>query len=165
VAAKVRVTDKGWNKIMSTAKKYAGLKGRVASVGIQGTTAGTRQGAPATNVMVGTVHEFGSPQRNIPERSFIRSTFDENVSKYEAELERISEMGAEGKEIEGELLLLAEKFRADILAKLASDIPPPTQRQQDPNNRKSGDPALFDTGQLWNSITAQVISAGDVQGM
>lgn len=161
----VRVTDKGWNQIMRTAKKYAGLKGRVASVGIQGPTAGQRQGEPTTNVLVGSVHEFGSPERGIPERSFIRSTFNERVAVYDSWLQRISEMGAEGKDIEGELLLLAERFRGDILQKLASDIPPPTQRQLDPNNPKSGDPALFDTGQLWNSIIARVISAGEAQGI
>ena len=162
--SKVRVKDKGWQKIIATAKRYSGLHGRVASVGIQGPEAEGRSGDPATNAMLGTVHEFGCPKRGIPERSFLRSTFNENLSKYEQELERISALGASGEDIEGELRMLAEQFRADVLAKLKSDIPPPTQRQLDPDNPKSADPALFDTGQLWNSISAQVKNAADVQG-
>jgi hypothetical protein len=150
----VKTTDKCWDRIRATAKKYSGLNGKAASVGIQGPGAeAKKENSPATNVMVGAVHEFGLPQKNIPQRSFIGATFDAKMKGYEKELERISALGAEGKPIEGELLVLGEQYRADIINAINSDIPPPTQRQQ----RGSPEPALIDTGQLRDSISAVVV--------
>ena len=43
--------------------------------------------------LIAAVHEFGSPKKNIPERSFLRKTFDEQKEKIEklidAEIEKV----------------------------------------------------------------------------
>lgn len=167
---KVKVKDKGWDAIVSTAKKYAGLKGKAAVVGIQA-SGSQRSGEEGglTNVLIGTVHEFGSPSKNIPERSFLRATFDAKSKGYEKELERISEMGASGKDIDGEMLILAEQFRADIIERFDSNIPPPAKRQlaeaQSKKERaRANDPTLHDTGQLRDSISASVVSMAQAEG-
>lgn len=157
---KATVKDKGWNKILAGSKKYRGLKGLAASVGVQGTGAEETKDSGVTNVLVATVHEFGCPSRNIPQRSFIGSTFEENVKTYERELARIAGLGAEGEAIEGELLLLGERYRGDIVKKINSDIPPMTQRQE----RGSPEPALIDTGQLRDSISTVVGRVGKLKG-
>lgn len=177
---KLAVKDKGWKAIASTAKKYAGLKGRVAVVGVQANDAGRDEEGP-TNVLLATVHEFGSPSKNIPERSFLRWAFNANRKKYEKELERIAALGSEGKDIDGEMMLLAEQFRADIIKRFDSNIPPPAQRQLaevKPTRRgkkkkkreikaeeaRKNDPTLHDTGQLRDSISAVVKTMGQAGG-
>ncbi len=40
----------------------------------------------ATISMIATYHEFGAPKANIPERSFLRSTVDANLVKYQGAL-------------------------------------------------------------------------------
>lgn len=169
----VLVKDLGWNRIVRVAKRYAGLGGLGVSVGIQGQAAQEEKAVPSgeappakpvTNVLVASVHEFGAPSVGIPERSFLRSTFDANMAQYEQRLMEISALGLEGQRIEGHLFLLGERARRDVLRKLQSDIPPKTGRQLDPNDPKHMDPALFDTGQLWNSITSVLLDLKSIGG-
>lgn len=160
MAEKVKVVDKGWNRLVTLAKKYSG-SGKAASVGVQGPPASElKKGSPVTNVLVATVHEFGSPRRNIPQRSFIGATYDKNAKVYDKQLQRIGAMMTEGHDIDGELQVLGDLYRGDIIMRINSDIPPKTQRQE------AGDPepALIDTGQLRDSITAIVVDRDKIKG-
>jgi hypothetical protein len=159
--SKVKVEDKGWDRIRSLAAK-GGLGGKAASVGIQGDAAmGDHDGM--TNAELGAIHEFGTTDGRIPPRSFIGSTFDANVKKYEDELARIAGAGLEGAKIEGELLVLGEEFRADIYAAVKSGIPPPLAEST--VERRGGDSTpLWDTGRLMDSISAVVVDAAKAKG-
>jgi len=161
MAEKVKVVDKGWNRLVTLAKKYSG-SGKAASVGIQGPDASEpkKESPKVTNVLVATVHEFGSPRRNIPQRSFIGATYDKNAKVYDKELQRIGAMMAEGHDIDGELQVLGDLYRGDIIMRINSDIPPKTQRQE------AGDPepALIRTNQLRDSITAIVVDLDKIKG-
>jgi phage gpG-like protein len=110
-------------------------------------------------VMIAAVHEFGAPKRNIPERSFIRATYDENLVKLQqisdVELKRI----ATGKSTVKESLSrmgewLTAKMKNKIRERIAPSLSPKTIAA------KGSDVPLIDSGQLIQSIThVEVIHA------
>lgn len=71
-------------------KGLANLKARIEAARGKGVRIGLpdgqteKDGTPLTTV--GFTHEFGAPQRGIPERSFMRSTLREQGGKYSAML-------------------------------------------------------------------------------
>ncbi len=72
-----RVTSKGGGKLDELVRR---MKDRGGAV-LVGVPAGAEsQGQPL--VQVGAVHEFGSPARGIPERSFLRSTMAERRANF-----------------------------------------------------------------------------------
>ena len=71
--AKTIDKDLGQKQIVRELKK---AKGSFVTVGIHAKEHEYESGASVQ--MVGTVHEFGLPEKNIPERSFLRSTYDKN---------------------------------------------------------------------------------------
>lgn len=135
-------------------QRIRGLDGIEGTVGIQGAEASQVREGGTTNLKIAQVHEFGAPNANIPQRSFLRSTFDENERKYERELERGAGSVVDGKSAVAAVLRVTEIARADVLDKINSNIPPPLS---DATIARKGDAlALVDTGQLFNSITAKV---------
>lgn len=97
-------------------------------------------------IMVGTVHEFGSPSRGIPERSYLRSTIEENKVAYKAFLAKL------GKDIlTGDLgankamNILGLKVSTDVKDKI-TDLKEPALKNREGN-------PLIDTGHLRQSIT------------
>jgi len=83
VSAKVREVDLGWGKIIAEIRK---MKGSHTKVGLP--QEGSVEPNPDTGitemselVAIGAVHEFGAPNKNIPERSFVRATTDDNRSR------------------------------------------------------------------------------------
>ena len=58
-------------------------------------------------VMVGTVHEFGSPARGIPARSFLRTTMVEGKRKYKNFMGKLAKSVVDGKRTKAEALVLA----------------------------------------------------------
>ena len=100
-------------------------------------------------IMVGTVHEFGSPSKGIPQRSFLRSTIIENRRVYKKLFKKLSK-----KIIGGEintnkaLSLIGLQVQGDVIEKISSGISPALKSRE-------GTP-LNDTGHLKQSITFQV---------
>jgi hypothetical protein len=153
----VKVIDRGWNRIVKNHQRIQ--SGLAVSVGIQGSQAEADHGG-ATNVTVGAVHEYGAPKWNIPERSYMRSTFDEGLFKYERALQKVAKTFFVGIPVEGELLLLGEFYRKDIIDKIKQGLSPSwadSTAAQKAREGKSGDPILWDTGQLVNSLIAVVV--------
>lgn len=107
-------------------------------------------------VIYATVHEFGSPKMNIPERSFIRATFDskgkeigdiieESIIRYlDDELSFTAAMDFIGEYLVG----LVKKTIADM------DSPP---LQPETIAAKGSSGVLVDTGRLIDSITYKVV--------
>lgn len=97
-------------------------------------------------ILVGAVHEFGSPSRNVPERSFLRSTVKSNRRKYRGIIGKIGKrtlLGEVDPSIEFRKLgLLVE---TDVKDKIRDIKTPPLKS-------RVGNP-LVDTGHLIQSIT------------
>lgn len=156
--AQVKVIDKGWNAIVKEGAKY--LKGRAAAVGFQGVEGEQVREDGITNAGLGGVHEFGTSDGRVPERSYMRSTFDEKQNEYVEEFKQLMMRLTEGADVEGELMLIGEKYRADMINKIRSGLQPPLT--EGTIARKEGEATpLYDTGQLINSLTSVVVDPNE----
>lgn len=108
----------------------------------------------------------------IPERSFVRSTFDHVRGEYEDRMRDFAGWIYDGKTtVEKALGIMGQLMAKDIREMIRSDIAPllaeSTMRRKQKKTRpgSTGNPvALIDTGQLLNSISYQVIIKGPVGG-
>lgn len=100
-------------------------------------------------IMVGTVHEFGSPSRNIPQRSFLRSTVQEGRRKYKRMFKKLGKQIIEGKiDTKKALSLIGLQVQTDVRQKI-TDIKSPELKSREGN-------PLIDTGHLRQTITFEV---------
>lgn len=105
---------------------------------------------------VATIHEYGAPRANIPERSYIRSTVRERRGELQALMARLVRLMIAGKiderralELVGAWLVNAIKGR--IVSGPFAPLKPATIA------RKGSDKPLIDTGQLKNSVTFVIV--------
>lgn len=156
----VKVIDQGWKKLQ---KDFADmLKGAWVAVGIQGSKAEleTAEHGPMTNAELGAIHEWGTKDGHVPERSYLRSTLDENGKKYQKDVDNIAkqffDLKLNAQRTRGELLLVGEKYKSDILKKINEGISP--ELAEVTIIRKKGETTpLINTGQLRDAIDAKVI--------
>lgn len=151
MAGQVIVKDRGLNKILANMRDFDGAR---LAVGIQGPEAGAiHPDGEIDNVTLGVIHEFGAPGANIPERSFMRETFDIRVGEWARVARKIAEkVYSTTPERPGRALgVLGEFVVADIQKQIARGIPPPLEPAT--ANRKGSQTPLIDTGILRDSIT------------
>ena len=100
-------------------------------------------------IMVGAVHEFGSPSKGIPQRSFLRSTVQENKRSYKNMFRKLAKKIIEGDmDSKKALQLVGLQVESDVKGKITSiDSPELKSREGNP---------LVDTGHLRQSITHEV---------
>ena len=70
--------DRGFKAMRSRYRRW--MRGPNVTVGIQGTEASTSRGPGFNQASLAAVHEFGSADGTIPQRSFIRGTVDREKS-------------------------------------------------------------------------------------
>lgn len=100
-------------------------------------------------IMVGTVHEFGSPARNVPQRSYLRSTVESNKRSYKDMFKKLSIRIIKGQITKKEALgLVGLQVQTDVRQKI-TDIKEPALKSREGN-------PLVDTGHLRQSITYEV---------
>lgn len=155
--SKVTVDDRELRKI------YRALKNVDVLVGIQGAEAREKkkvkdsQGNVTTSnesaVMVAAVHEFGSEDGTIPERSYLRSTVKEQNNKYLRLFSKVVNKGIRERR-EPEFAKVGEQAVTDVKRKIRSRIPPALKAAT--IARKGSSSPLIDTGQLIGSITSVV---------
>ncbi len=113
-----------------------------------------------SNVRLATIHEFGAPKANIPERSFIRATVDTHRKKYEKALKKAEEAAIKNPRtgsqlVKARLFQLGETAVADIQDRIDSNIPPPLADATVAS--KGDDLALVDTGELRGAINSKLV--------
>jgi len=144
------------------------LDGMYVTVGVHGED-GEREGERLTNVQVATVQEFGDPSRNIPERSFIRSTIDGErpaiLDDMNDAMDRSIEFGNVLREMKRVGIYTEKRIRETIRRGIAPILSSQTLEKRrsklkngKPSNGKFGntETPLIDTGQLIQSIASQV---------
>lgn len=100
-------------------------------------------------ILVGLVHEFGSPTNGVPARSFLRSTLRDNKAKYKRLFNSLSRKMASGQLTRKKALgIIGLQFASDVQSTITSIKTPPLKHRE-------GNP-LLDTGHLRQSITYQV---------
>lgn len=148
--ARVVVDDRNWKKFQI----------RVASLVNKRVKVGVDESAPSNGDFsmadLAFVHEFGSSNGHIPERSYLRSTMRINRSEYRALLDRATDAVIfKGANHEVELRKVGEKVRGDVISRIQKDdlgVP----LAQSTIDRKGSSLPLVDTGALVGSIKAVV---------
>lgn len=164
-AARIQDIDHGFTRLMKRMKKAAKESGG-AEVGVFGNSERLVRSIAdkATgNVFLAAIHEFGSPERGIPERSFLRSTADANQFKYLELLKKGHERVLEGQmDTKRALGLVGEIGVADVKARITSQqgFAPLAESTI---KAKGSSKALIDTGQLLNSVTCRVVEAKEAK--
>ena len=145
--------DRIWRRLK---RKLASAKGSVVRVGVfQGS--GGHPDSDISMPELAAIHEFGAPQANIPERSFIRRTLAEKETELKQIIEKLSGKLMTGRtSFDRALNILGTWAAAEIKKTITeSDIPPPLQ--QATIDAKGSSKPLVDTGRLLNSITHKVV--------
>lgn len=157
----VRFSDKnrGYKELLHR-MSLAGIRSKRVAVGVLGAKASASHGGGMTNVDVATIHEFGAPGANIPERSFIRAGVDEKLITIRKTMVRLSKSYITGKvDLDQTLGIIGQQVVGVIQAKIASNVPPPLAAET--IRRKRSSRALIDTGQLRQSISYEVRHVGE----
>lgn len=154
MANKITDTDRGWKKIVASVNGAA----RAAHVGIQGDEAAQSrlaEGGSISNVELAVTHEFGVPEIGIPERSFIRSTFDDNEHTYARMLAQGGKKILAGEMNQDQVVgLIGEKMVSDMKQKINEGIDPPNTLMT--QLLKGSSTPLIDTGAMKGAITYKV---------
>lgn len=146
--SKVKIIKKPIDAIKELEKISTSMKG-ADSVKV-GLPKGSNDYPDGTSViMVGTVHEFGSPSKNIPQRSFLRATVQEKRRKYKKMFSKLAKKIVGGKLTSKQALnLLGLQVQTDVKEKI-TDVKEPELKHREGN-------PLVDTGHLRQSITYEV---------
>lgn len=151
------VNKKTWERILKAFLSSAGSKS--VKAGVMSGNAQRDGSEELTNVDVAYIHEFGSLENSIPERSFVRAPFSKNREKYLDTLAAVVEKSFSGKMKPAKgLELIGAQMAADMQNEIRRGIPPANA----PSTvaRKNSSKPLIDTGQLVNSITWAVTKDG-----
>lgn len=157
--SKQKLDDREYRELMRRLEPLkAGAAGPHAKVGILAASSQPHQGSDMSLVEIAAVHEFGSPAANIPERSFIRGTFEERdvadaLARLTTQLARA--IVARKIEVAAALERLGQWGAAQVKARIKRHIPPPLKPQT--IERKGSSTPLVDTGQLINAVTYEVV--------
>lgn len=153
----VKDVDKGWAAFRKKAKDgnarvKIGVQGEDALKAKEGHDGKIELGL--TVVQVATFHEFGVEGNgvNIPERSFLRATIDENRAQYKALIRAAVRDVLTGKLTQGRALgIIGTKVQADVIRRIDDGIAPANAPAT--IRAKGSSKPLIDTGQLKQSIT------------
>jgi hypothetical protein len=111
---------------------------------------------PQTVGAVGVYNEWGT--ENIPERSFMRSTFDEKRDEWIKVTEQLRKATVAMKmTVKRALGLIGAMIQGDIQKKISSSVPPPNAEST--IARKGSSTTLIDTEQMRGSIHFEVKDA------
>lgn len=153
----VKDIDRGWRRFMGDVKEFNRYYTKVGLPENATVAPPSKMGSGHEEVLnmselvtIGAVHEFGAPNRNIPERSFMRSAIDQNVDKITAVQKELF-----SRVVKGQSVRLA-------LGTLGSVVERLTKKQIRDGNfeslaesteiRKKSTKPLIDTAQMINSI-------------
>lgn len=148
--------DHGFDEL----KKLAGQKA-AAKVGIVGAKATAEHAGPEhlTNAEIALVQEFGSNDGKIPDRSFIRSTFDALRDVYLDHLRGYAGMIYDrAMTLPRAMGLLGQEMSKDVREKIRSGIPPPNAPST--IKRKGSSHTLIDSAQLLGAVNYDVDTTG-----
>lgn len=148
MAKKAVISDKdlGLKRVLAEARQYSNV---AVTVGVH---QGKRNAEGVDIAEYGAYNEFGT--KYIPERSFMRSTFDENENRYTRIFANgIKQLGANA--TLGRVLSFAGmNVQNDIQEKIRSGIAPANAPST--IRKKKSNKTLIDTGALVQSITYEI---------
>lgn len=155
MSAHVTSKDHGANAMIAAAMRL--MRGAELKVGVLASgKAGDKEPGGMTVADVATIHEFGAPDANIPERSFIRAWYDDNLEENRAHLRSIEKRALRGEITQEQgLNQFGLLCQASIQTRIANGIAPALKPAT--IAAKGSSTPLVDTGQLKSSITYEVL--------
>jgi hypothetical protein len=161
----IKVVDHGMDAIQTWLDGFDPLE---VKVGVVGSHAAARNDASGiTNVELATIHEYGAPNANIPQRSFLRSTADRNRKKYKTLMTKVLGKAFDAKSSPKKALeLLGGIVKGDMQATIFENktLPAANRQLKTATIAARGDAGgtgtptpLIDTGQLVNAIDFEVV--------
>jgi hypothetical protein len=150
--ANVRDIDKGLKKILSSFRE---LTKTSLNVGVFSDAVNTKEKGASYVADYAITNEYGS--KNIPERSFMRSTIDEQGNKWTNSLADVfTNVAKNNLDLNKQLYKTGAIARNDIIAKIDSNINPPNAPSTIKKKGMSKNKTLIDTGILRSSIEARI---------
>jgi phage gpG-like protein len=138
-------------------------KAPVARVGIMGSKVARKlkegEKKTSTNAEIGAAHEFGSPSKGIPQRSFLRVPISQNLKKDMEKSGMLSEETSKEVLRTGTVtpwLETVAEIAVECSQKSFDEEGPGWPEWKDPNYMSNTGMILDDTGQLRASITKDV---------
>lgn len=149
---KVKLDDRVWKELRAQVSEASKMHVRVGVF----QDSGFADDGETTIAEIAAIHEYGAPGANIPERSFIRRTFNEQKNSLEQMMLRLARLVlSEKADVPQALNQLGAWGAAAVKNTIRKRIPPPLK--QATIDRKGSSTPLVDTGQLLDSITWEVI--------
>lgn len=147
-----------WAKFRNLRSRLEGMADKEVVVGVTRAKAARQDGEGINNAELAAVHEFGTKDGRIPERSFIRSSMTENRNAYvAAHAESLRKVVRGEMAFDKSLDLLGLRAASDVQENIRSgDFEPLAQSTID---RKGSSKPLIHTGNLRQSITHEVRDA------
>lgn len=146
----LKVIDRGmrtWRKRHEALARKPHVK-----IGIM-SDSGTHEGG-ISMVELAAIHEFGTADGHVLERSFLRSTFRAQIDAWKAFAKRLLKGVVGGKmPIAQALGLLGQRAAADVKKRITTGAGIPPLLAKSTVSRKGSSRPLVDTGALLNSIT------------
>ncbi len=153
MAGRVIDKDRGWNQLRRELARTT--QGTHITVGVQGEEGERIRDGGLSNAELASVHEFGSADGHIPERSFLRATIDEQAPEYRKLVKQLATRVIDRKlQVTQALELLGQRVVADIRKRISGRIDPPNTEQT--IRRKGSSVPLISTNQMTNAITYEV---------
>jgi hypothetical protein len=161
MSAKSRVNLAAFRRLHARVKAAAAAKTKL-KIGVL-TGSGTEPGSEITLVELAAIHEFGSPAAGIPERSFLRKTFQLQREEVKAMTEKLAKRFLEDKiELNDALGLLGQWLVARVRETITSQLVTPRLSESEAGRRtikrKGSSVTLVDTGHLINAISYEIES-------
>ncbi len=158
IADNVRVDKRLWDKLRAKAKRLDKMH---VKIGVLASKGGAAAHGPdqISLIELAAIHEFGSPAAHIPERSFIRATF--NIRRVNALRDMVARLAkaiiTNDLAPERALAMLGAWGAAEVKNTITEiDIPPPLADST--VQAKGSSKPLVDTGLLKNSISYEVVT-------
>lgn len=128
MGAKIKITDKdlGWNDFFARALRMEDVKVKVGI--LDGTPQGdyVAEGSALSVAEIAVVNEFGTEDGHVPERSFLRSTFDgtreEMIEFAKGMIWRVLDGSLSTDQFLG---IVGSKMVSAVKATIRSNVPPP----------------------------------------
>jgi hypothetical protein len=145
--------DRGYRALVGRVRKM--VRGPSVTIGIQGTEANEKRKLGETNVGIMLVHEFGSRDGTIPQRSTLRATADRERALFERKLALAAKRAAVQGDIARELGRVGELGVAKVKQTFDQSIGLKPLKPATELRKRSTKP-LIDEAILKNSLTWKV---------
>jgi len=155
---KSRVDLRKWNKLRADVAKFEGAKVNVGVLASKGGNAPHDGGKGITLIELAAVHEFGSPEANVPERSFLRRTFIEQAQPFGEVCAKVAKGIVLGRFAPPQALTIIGEWGVAAVRRTITEgdgVPPPNAEST--KKAKGSSRPLVDTGQLLNAVAYDVV--------